>query len=56
MSPFSLVDTHIFPIWHIGLLLVFIGCIGLKNSGEDDYNIGRFIVPYIAGFVLAMGG
>ena len=42
-------------VW-VGLLLVFVGCLGLKNSDEDDYSIGRFIVPYIAGFVLAMGG
>ena len=40
----------------IGLLLVFIGCMGLKNSGEEDYTIGRFIIPYIMGFVTAMGG
>jgi len=29
---------------------------GLKNSGDEDFNIGRFIVPYIAGFILALGG
>ena len=40
----------------IGLLLVFIGCMGLKNADSEDFNIGRFIVPYMAGFILALGG
>ena len=40
----------------VGLLLVFIGCMGLKNADDPEFNIGRFIVPYLFGFVLAIGG
>ena len=39
-----------------GALLAFIGCLGLNAHDDDDYSIGRFIVPYIFGFLLAMGG
>ena len=48
--------TILDPFSCIGLLLVFIGCMGLKNHDEEDFNIGRFIVPYIIGFVMALGG
>ena len=36
--------------------MVFIGCMSLQNHDDEDFNIGRFIVPYAAGFVLAIGG
>ncbi len=42
---------------YIGLLMVFIAGLGLKNSSDDpDYSIMRFIVPYMAGVALALGG
>ena len=43
-------------LYIFGALLAFIGCFGLQNSDDEDYSIGRFIVPYAAGFILAMGG
>lgn len=37
--------------------MVFIAGLGLKNASDDpDYSIMRFIVPYIAGFAMALGG
>ena len=34
----------------------FIGCIGLKKSDDDDFSVMRFFIPYIFGFVMALGG
>ena len=34
----------------------FIGCIGLKNHEEEDYNIMRWLIPYLFGFFLALCG
>ena len=29
---------------------------GLKKADDEDFAITRFIIPYIAGFTLALGG
>ena len=36
--------------------MVFIGAMSLQHADDDDFSIGRFIVPYAAGFLLALGG
>ena len=36
--------------------MVFIGCMGLKKADDPEFNIGRFIIPYMAGFLMALGG
>ena len=36
--------------------MAFIGCIGLKNHEEEDYNIMRWLIPYFFGFFLAICG
>ena len=35
---------------------MFIGCMGLKKADDPDFAITRFIIPYIIGFTLALGG
>jgi len=41
----------------LGLILGFIGCMGLGKADEDpDYSILRFLIPYVLGFGLAFGG
>eukprot|EP00806_Schmidingerella_arcuata_P004871 Macronucleus_5419.p1 GENE.Macronucleus_5419~~Macronucleus_5419.p1 ORF type:complete len:172 (+),score=46.07 Macronucleus_5419:1-516(+) len=43
-------------VYVFGLILSFIGCIGLKNHEDPDYNIMRWVIPYFFGFFLALCG
>ena len=46
---------HLTFFSYSGLILAFIGCIGL-NPDDPEYSIMRWFIPYIFGFLLAIGG